>query len=40
MRLKLWLRSDKLEALGSDTRAALGPVAVPAVGQSVHLRVR
>jgi len=39
-RLKLWLRSDKLEALGSDTQAAQRPVAVPAVGQSLHLRVR
>lgn len=37
MRLKLWLRSDKLEALDSDTWAALGQAAV---GQSVHLHVR
>lgn len=40
MRLKLWLRSDKLEALHLDTWAALGLAAVPAVGQSVHLCVR
>lgn len=34
------LRRDKLKSLVSDTWAALGPAAVPAVGQSVHLRVR
>lgn len=40
MKLKLWLGSDKVEALGLDSWSALGLAAVPAVGQSVHLCVR